>query len=124
MILADTSVWIDHFRCSVPRFGGLVCEGEVLMHPFVLGELMLSGLHRRLNDMRDLEALPAAAVASSAEVAHFIRARSLDGRGIGYVDAALLSSALLSPGTRLMTHDKGLSRVAAELGVAAEQAGP
>lgn len=123
MILADTSVWVDHLRGSLPGFRGLVSEGGVLMHPFVLGELMLSGLHRRLDDFLDLEELPGAAVASPAEVSHLIRSRSLDGRGIGYVDAALLASALLSPGTRLMTLDRRLLHAALELGVADEASG-
>jgi hypothetical protein len=120
MILPDTSVWIDHFRGRLPSFAASVSGGEVFMHPFVLGELILGGLHRQLGDLRDLEDLPAAPVASPAEVVHLIRSRNLDGRGIGYVDCALLASALLSPGTRLMTQDRKLRRVGAELGVADE----
>ena len=39
MILAGTSVWIDHFRNGHPGLAGRLAEGLVLIHPFVSGEL-------------------------------------------------------------------------------------
>ena len=39
MILADTSVWIDHFRVGNVRLSDLLNEGAVFCHPFVIGEL-------------------------------------------------------------------------------------
>jgi predicted nucleic acid-binding protein len=39
MILADTSVWIDYFREDLPDLGERLRRREVVMHPFVVGEL-------------------------------------------------------------------------------------
>ena len=46
-ILIDTSVWIDHLQTSSLVLTQLLEEDRVLTHPFVLGELMLSGLVNR-----------------------------------------------------------------------------
>lgn len=118
MILADTSVWIEHFRGRASAFARRLENDEVLIHPFVLGELMLSGLYRRPDYLSEIRALPAATVALPDEVALLIESHALDGRGIGYVDTALLASASLAPGTRLATFDRRLESVAAELGIA------
>ena len=55
MILADTSIWIDHLRIPVPRLADLVDAGEVLMHSMVIGELAcgnLSDREKRLGSWR------------------------------------------------------------------------
>jgi predicted nucleic acid-binding protein len=39
MVLVDTSVWIDHLRNDNHRLRELLDGAEVLMHPFILGEL-------------------------------------------------------------------------------------
>ena len=39
MILADTSVWIDYFREDLPELGERLRRREVVMHPFIVGEL-------------------------------------------------------------------------------------
>jgi len=33
VILVDTSVWVEHLRCGLPRLAALLQEGEVLIHP-------------------------------------------------------------------------------------------
>jgi hypothetical protein len=43
---------------------------------------------------------------------------ALHGLGIGYVDAQLLASSLLTPDTRLWSRDTCLAEVAARIGVA------
>ena len=113
MILADTSVWVDHLRSRDPELAGRLEASEIVMHPFVLGELLLSGLKDDV--VADLQSLPPATMATVDEVAALIVAHPLHGRGIGYVDAALLASARLDPGTMLWTRDRWLSRVAAEM---------
>lgn len=118
MILADTSVWIDHFRSEDPEFADRLEADEILMHPFVLGELILSGL--KSDVLADLRGLPSAMIATTDEVAALILAHPLNGRGIGYVDSALLAAARLGPGTRLWSHDRRLSAIAAEMSLAFE----
>ena len=119
MILVDTSVWINHLRLASAILSELLDDGEVLVHPFVLGELALGNLRRRDAFLSDLRDLPRAAVATDEEVISLIDRQTLFGRGIGYVDAHLLAAARLTAGTKLWTHDRRLQAVAAQLGLAA-----
>ena len=117
MVLVDTSVWIDHLRKYNERLGALLHRVEVIVHPFVVGEMALGGLRRRAEVIALLSRMPRVPVASHAEVLTFIERRDMSGKGIGYVDAHLLASALLA-GTSLWTHDKRLHAVAMSIGVA------
>ncbi len=116
MILVDTSVWIAHFRKAGSRLGELLSEGLVMAHPFVLGELACANLRNRVRILRDLEALPCAVCAAHEEVMRLIEARKLRGLGIGWIDAHLLASALLSD-CPFWTLDGRLLRAAAAAGV-------
>jgi predicted nucleic acid-binding protein len=117
MILADTSIWIEHFRVANGDLSARLDRCEILTHPYVLGELMLGGLHHRPSIIGDLRALPGASVATHDEIEQLIQAAPLSGRGIGYVDAALLASVRLHPEGRLWTADARLAAVARELSV-------
>jgi hypothetical protein len=116
MVLADTSVWIEHFRRREPALAGLLSEGIVLMHPFVAGELACGTLKGRAATLSYLRALPPARLASDAEVLHLIEDRRLWGEGLGWVDAHLLASALLST-CQFWTRDVKLAKAARELGL-------
>jgi hypothetical protein len=120
MVLADTSVWIDHFRGSERRLAGLLDRGSVVMHPFVVGELLLGKASRITGLIEDLNALPGAAFASTDEVLKFIAERKLPGSGIGYVDAHLLTATALTPETTIWTRDKRLLAAARALSLAAD----
>jgi predicted nucleic acid-binding protein len=120
MILADTSIWIDHFRRSDLQLAQLLERGDVAMHPFVIGELLLGRVPRIAEMIDDLNTLPKATVASPEEVLSFIVARRLPGAGIGYVDAHLLAAAALTPETLVWTRDKRLLAAAQSLSLAAE----
>jgi predicted nucleic acid-binding protein len=54
MVLADTSVWIQHFRRGEPALGAQLADGLVLMHPFVSGELACGNLKSRGAILSDL----------------------------------------------------------------------
>jgi predicted nucleic acid-binding protein len=114
MVLVDTSVWISHLRKAEPVLAGLLSDGQVLMHPAVAGELACANLKNRAAILADLAILPAAKRSSDAEVARLIEERRLFGRGIGWIDAHLLASALLS-NCRLWTFDSRLRSAAARL---------
>lgn len=120
MILADTSVWIDHFRGRLHTLGAELERGEILIHPFVIGELLLSGIHRRPGAVEELRRLPAVAMPQADETAALIVNASLDGCGIGYVDAVLLASVRLHSGAWLWTLDRKLRAVADHLSIAFE----
>jgi predicted nucleic acid-binding protein len=119
-VLADTSIWIDHFRRSDSRLAQLLERGEVTMHPFVIGELVLGHVPRIAEMIDDLGRIPQATVASNGEVLRFISDRKLPGSGIGYVDAHLLAAAALTPEMFVWTRDKRLLAAAQTLSLAAE----
>ena len=112
MILVDTSVWIDHLRSNERTLAMALESGEVLSHPFVVGELACGNLRNRAAVMLLLGKLPVAVVATDAEAMAFINGRSLMGRGIGYIDVHLLAAAALNPETRLWTRDRRLAELA------------
>jgi len=116
MILVDTSVWIDHLRMANDRLKNLLFDEQVLCHPFVIGELACGTLQRRVEILTMLKALPEADFLGQDEVMSFLEARRLYGCGIGWVDAHLLASTLLT-GCGLWTLDKPLRRAAAMLNV-------
>jgi predicted nucleic acid-binding protein len=96
VILVDTSVWVDHLRKGNSRLASRLEDGEILTHPFVIGELALGRLRRRQEILELLGNLPGAKVATHDEVLSMIDSRHLAGSGLGWVDAHLLASALLS----------------------------
>jgi len=118
MILVDTSVWIDHLRRGSDRLRSLLLDEQVLCHPFIVGELACGTLHNRREILTMLKALPEAYLVEHDEVLSFLEARHLYGHGIGWVDANLLASTLLT-GSTLWTFDKPLRRAAAALNVLA-----
>ena len=119
MILVDTSVWVQHFRDRDATLTELLERGAALTHPFVIGELALGNLRQRELVLRMLSRLPAASVATNAEVLRFIDHTALFGRGVGYVDVHLLAATRLTAGSQLWTLDKRLNDVAVELSIAA-----
>jgi len=56
--------------------------------------------------LRLLNDLPLAVVAFQEEVLHLIERKNLFGLGIGFVDAHLLASAVLSDAAAVWTRDK------------------
>lgn len=118
MILADTSVWIDHLRAGDEKLAALLNESRVLMHSFVLGELACGNLRNREAVLRLLQDIPRAPMASDTEVLFFIERHRLAGSGIGYIDAHLLAAAALADPDLLWTRDRRLTAVARKLGLA------
>jgi predicted nucleic acid-binding protein len=116
MVLADTSLWIAHFRAGHTAFAELLSDGLVLMHPFVAGELACGNLKHRTAILSDLATLPVATCALDREAMRLLEDRRLWGRGLGWTDVHLLAAALLSH-CRLWTLEKRLSRAASELGL-------
>ncbi|HEX5228569.1 MAG TPA: type II toxin-antitoxin system VapC family toxin [Bryobacteraceae bacterium] len=114
MILADTSVWVDHFRNGNNRLSQALMDGLVLMHPFVIGEIACGNLRSRSKVLADLEQAPPAMIADHHEVLAFLNQNRLYGNGITWIDLHLLASARLS-GCRLWTLDARLHRAAAKL---------
>jgi predicted nucleic acid-binding protein len=120
LILADTSVWVDHLRASDSHLAALLRDGMVLIHPFIIGELALGNLRQREIILTSLGDLPHANVATDTEVLHYIDSNALAGRGIGFIDAHLLAAVALNGSAALWTKDKRLHGIAVQLGLAYE----
>lgn len=116
MILVDTSVWIDHLRTGNAALGRALERDEVLGHPWVIGEVALGHLGRRDEILNLLHGLPQATVASTDEVRAAIENQQLQGSGIGYVDAQLLTAMMLTPESMLWTAGRRLQAVAGRIG--------
>jgi hypothetical protein len=119
MILADTSVWIDHFRSPDPELQRRLNNDEIAMHTFVVGELALGPLPKRKLMLSYLDHLPQLRAASQNEVRQMMEARLLHNQGIGLIDAHLLAAVLINPGTQLWTRDASLKKIAVRLGILA-----
>jgi predicted nucleic acid-binding protein len=117
LILADTSIWIEHLRSRMSEMEARLKNGQIVMHPFITAEISLGSLHNRRERLAELDALWPVQVAQLDEVRQMIESHALFSKGIGLTDAHLLASCLLSPGTRLWTRDKSLERAAEALGV-------
>jgi predicted nucleic acid-binding protein len=118
VILVDTSIWIDHLRTGNPKLSAMLQNGQVLVHPFVLGELALGNMARRDEILGLLRNLPQVRTAMDPEVLVLIDNHRLFGRGIGFIDAHLLAATFLTPGTSLWTRDRRLAAVSIGLGLA------
>lgn len=115
MTLVDTSVWINHLRRADERLRQLLADGQVVSHPFVVGELACGRFAHRDEVLRLLERLPALEPVSNREARAFLDAHHLAGSGIGWVDVHLLAAARLAR-IHIMTADKALARAAARAG--------
>ncbi|HSP94056.1 MAG TPA: type II toxin-antitoxin system VapC family toxin [Thermoanaerobaculia bacterium] len=116
MILADTSVWVDHLRCANTRMVSLLAEGEIAGHQFVIGEIALGHLKHRQEILGLLSDLPQATLADHDEVLRFVEQRELATSGLGWVDVHLLAAAALDR-CGLWTLDRRLAAVASSLGL-------
>lgn len=118
MILVDTSIWIDHLRQGDEHLVHLLGAGQVVTHPYVIGELALGNLQNRHAVLEGLKNLAHAVSATDDEALQFIDKHAIFGRGIGYIDAHLLAAVRLTPGSQLWTRDKRLLSVCTDLGLA------
>ena len=127
MILADTSIWIDHFRSGNLRPGNNemrkhLNEGQIVIHPSIIEELALGSLKDRSRTLALLDLLPQVRVAQLSEVRRMIEARRLYGLGIGLTDVQLIASVFINSSTLLWTRDRRLRKAAEGLGIHASLA--
>lgn len=117
MILADTSVWIDHLRSGNKEMVKHLKQGQIVIHPSIIAELALGSLRERSQTLALLDVLPQVRVAQLSEVRRMIEARRLYSLGIGLIDAHLIASVFLNSSTLLWTKDKRLRLAAETLGI-------
>lgn len=119
MVLVDTSVWVSHLSKGNAELEGLLNNGHVVCHPFIVGELACGNIKNRAVILSLIQALPIAIEAGHEEVMRFIEDYTLMGRGLGYIDIHLLASALLTQAP-IWTLDKKLNEVSSDLGLGFE----
>lgn len=120
IVLVDTSVWIRFLSNRAPyaaRLDELLSRDEVSGHDCVYGELLIGDKGGRKQLLATYERVHQAPSVPHAEVVEFARSRRLHGRGIGWIDAHLLASALVAR-LQLWTTDPRLAVIASELGIA------
>jgi predicted nucleic acid-binding protein len=116
VILVDTTVWIDHLRATESTLVDALARDEVACHPLVIQELALGSIKNRDAVLASLGRLTQSPSLNHGELLTLVSAHVLWGKGLSPVDAHLLGSVLLSPGTRLWTRDKSLKASAGSLG--------
>ena len=119
LVLADTSVWVAHFRSANPVLQSMVAIDQVLCHPLILLELACGTPPApRERTLGDLKKLQQAVIATTDETLALIEREQFHDSGCGAIDMALLASVLLTPDTLLWTIAKNLDALATRLGVA------
>jgi predicted nucleic acid-binding protein len=119
-VLVDTSVWIRFLSNRAPyaaELDELLSRDEVNGHDFIYGELLVGDKGGRTSLLANYQRMEQSPLVPHAEVAAFVHHRRLNGRGIGWIDAHLLASALVGR-LKLWTADSALAMVATELGIA------
>jgi len=104
MILADTSVWVDYLLGQNPKMQKRLAQAQIVMHPMIVAEISLGSLNNRRKRLQEMEALLEVRAAKPARVRHM-------------VEAHLLASCLITPGTQLWTCDSKMERVAHALAI-------
>jgi hypothetical protein len=94
MILADTSVWIDHFRRGSASFARRLEAGEVATPIVVLGELATGNLLNRRETLAALRKLPRVKHGTSDECFAYLEAHRLYTGSAGWMYRAGLESIL------------------------------
>lgn len=118
MILADTSIWIDHLHTAEPRLVRLLTQDEIGCHHLVIQELALGSIKQRGVVLELLSNLHQFPTVTHPEMLHLVERRRLWGRGLSAVDVHLLGAVSLVDGAQLWTRDKRLKAACADVGVA------
>ncbi len=118
MVLVDTSVWIRFLANRSPyaaELDRLLDLDEAAGHDLIEGELLIGDPGARGDLLKSYGLIQRVSPVPHAEVVAFVRRQKLHGRGIGWIDAHLLASALVAD-VPLWTADERLARLAGELG--------
>jgi predicted nucleic acid-binding protein len=119
MVLVDTSVWLRFLSNREPYATGLqelLLAEQVIGHEMIAGELLIGDRGGRARLLHDYQLRPQATVLAHAEVVTFVDARRLHGRGIGWIDAHLLASAMVDR-LRIWSAVSPVAAIAHELGI-------
>ena len=115
MTLVDTSIWVNHLRVGSPRLQALLEDAQLLIHPYIIGELACGMIKKnRAEIILLLQTLPEALIPEHHEILYLLESQKFFGLGLGWVDISLLASAQLT-GCGLWTADVSLQKAATKL---------
>ncbi len=117
MILVDTSVWIDHFRDEEPELTKLLTLNDLLIHPYIIGELIMGNIRPLDKVIALLASLPRIEPVSEAKFYDCVIDNGLNGTGLGFVDAHLIAAAEHNDAIIIWTRDKRFAAQAKRLGI-------
>lgn len=118
-ILADTSIWVAHFRRADPHLESLLERDQLICHPLVVIELACGTPPApRERTLRDLLTVKQAVVATTEEILNLIEREQMFDSGCGAIDLALLASVRMTTDALLWTKDRHLNALANRAGVA------
>jgi hypothetical protein len=96
MILADTSVWVEHFRHGLPLLAERLSQAQIAIHRVVIGELATGNLAQRKETLRWLDRLPRLEEPNPSECMAFLEQRKLS----DWASAGMMSSCSRPPRIR------------------------
>lgn len=113
LILADTSVWIEHLRgTGLCALEDLLRKERIIFHPWIFGELMLGHLGPKKKEiLLYFSLMKTAPEQAVSDVVKFTEKGALSGKGLSLVDVQLLATAV-KEGHLLWTLDKALRKAA------------
>lgn len=78
-LILDTSVWIDHFKKGNKKITHLLKTEEILIHPFILGELSLGQFEQktRFKILDMLNLMLKTEVDTHEQIIHFVEKNKL-----------------------------------------------
>ena len=118
MILADTSVWIDHLNHSISHLEMLINTNRILMQSMIIGEIFCGGVPNRYIMMKQLNKLPNITEFRHSVVLSLIEKNKLMARGLGFIDAHIFCFVINTEGATLWTRDLRLNRISLAFNVA------
>jgi hypothetical protein len=119
LVLADSSIWVAHFRRANRGLQSLLSADLVLCHPLVVIEIACGTPPApRGRTLGDLKKLQQSVIATADETLALIETEQFQDSGCGAVDMSLLASVLLTPDAALWTIHRKLDALAARLDVA------
>jgi hypothetical protein len=119
--MADSSVWVSHFRKRDRMLQALLEADQILCHPLIVIEIACGAPPApREHTLGELQRLRPTAIATPDETLSLIHKYQFQNSGCGATDMALLASVLLTPDAVLWTFDNKLHALAQRTGVAFE----
>ncbi|MGB0719043.1 MAG: type II toxin-antitoxin system VapC family toxin [Bdellovibrionales bacterium] len=110
MILADTSVWIDFTHEKAPELVQHLSNQNIVMHPFVMGELRCGHVKNRRQFFEGLENLQKIEEVDHRYVHDLIENNKLMGLGARFIDMHIISACKYY-GLELLTRDNRMREI-------------